>query len=77
MKYLIWSIEHGMWWKPYEMGYTKDIYSAGRYTAEEAVEILCMCSPGQEIPVKAEQYSPELQERLERAAKIWKDENDF
>lgn len=39
MKYLIWSIEHGRWWKPLGQGYCVDGTDAGRYMLEEAVKI--------------------------------------
>lgn len=31
LKWLIWSNQHGAWWKPHENGYTKDRNAAGRY----------------------------------------------
>jgi hypothetical protein len=39
MKYLIWSNEHGAWWKPNSHGYTTDRGDAGYYSLEEATEI--------------------------------------
>lgn len=38
--YLIWSIEHGMWWRPNRAGYTIRVAEAGRYTLAEATEIV-------------------------------------
>jgi co-chaperonin GroES (HSP10) len=38
--YLIWSIEHGMWWRPGRCGYTLSLAEAGRYSFVEATEIL-------------------------------------
>lgn len=35
--YLVWSHEHGAWWRPNGRGYTTDINRAGRYTREEAI----------------------------------------
>lgn len=40
MKYLIWSVERSMWWKEFRLGYTEDIEFAGRYSKEDAFEIL-------------------------------------
>lgn len=39
MNYLIWSNEHGRWWKPGRMGCTAIIGEAGRYSREEAEQI--------------------------------------
>ena len=36
----IWCFERGMWWKPYSNGYTFHIKEAGKYSYEEAVEIV-------------------------------------
>jgi hypothetical protein len=41
--YLIWSFEHRGWWLPGALGYTKgfaDFEQAGRYTREQADEIV-------------------------------------
>lgn len=38
--YMIWSNEHRAWWRPARRGYTTVTLSAGRYSAEEADEIL-------------------------------------
>lgn len=34
--YLIWSEEHGRWWRPGERGYTSQMREAGRYSKERA-----------------------------------------
>lgn len=39
MNYLIWSNEHGAWWRPGSFGYTSDIAEAGRYGKDEATRI--------------------------------------
>ncbi len=39
MKYRIWSIEHGRWWKGNESGYTNDIDKAGLYSVVQANRI--------------------------------------
>lgn len=46
--WLVWSNEHGAWWKPDHCGYTSDIGEAGRYTQQEA----------REIAFKANKYLP-------------------
>lgn len=38
-QYLIWSHEHGCWWRPNSAGYTKDPRAAGIYSREEALSI--------------------------------------
>jgi hypothetical protein len=37
--YLIWSHEHGAWWKPRKLGYTGNPTIAGRYTKAQAERI--------------------------------------
>lgn len=37
--YLVWSHEHGCWWRANSQGYTNDVRSAGIYTRDEAVSI--------------------------------------
>jgi hypothetical protein len=36
-RYLIWSNEHGAWWRPNSCGYTMEISEAGRYSQTEAI----------------------------------------
>ena len=38
--YLVWSNQHGMWWRPAGRGYTKQIEEAGRYTRVNAEAIV-------------------------------------
>ena len=38
--FVIWSIEHEMWWKAGRCGYTRDLSLAGRYGEHEALQIL-------------------------------------
>jgi hypothetical protein len=38
--YLVWSVEHCAWWKPGGWGYTTATHAAGRFTYEQACEIL-------------------------------------
>jgi hypothetical protein len=37
--YLVWSNEHGRWWRANHQGYTSIIALAGRYRRKEAMEI--------------------------------------
>lgn len=37
--FLIWSLEHGAWWRPEWQGYTRERVLAGRYTWAEAMRI--------------------------------------
>lgn len=38
--WLVWSEEHGAWWKPGRRGYTRSIREAGRYSLDEAADIV-------------------------------------
>jgi hypothetical protein len=38
--FLIWSIEHGAWWRPKQCGYTQSRLEAGIYSYKEAVKIV-------------------------------------
>lgn len=44
MKFWIWSQEHGAWWPQNQLGYTKDLYAAGRFSVKEANDILERCN---------------------------------
>lgn len=35
--YLIWSEEHGAWWREASSGYTRSLLEAGRYSQEQAI----------------------------------------
>jgi hypothetical protein len=39
-EWLIWSNEHNAWWGHGQRGYVADVRVAGRYTREEAVQIV-------------------------------------
>jgi len=39
-QWLLWSIEHSAWWKPNNRGYTRSRADAGRYSFEEACQIV-------------------------------------
>lgn len=56
--YLVWSHEHGAWWRPERRGYTTDLDAAGRYSRGEAIKICALSRDGwrgagvpSEIPV--------------------------
>lgn len=38
--FMIWSIEHGAWWGPNHAGYVSDPKEAGRYSFDEAIDIV-------------------------------------
>lgn len=38
--FLIWSEEHGAWWRPHRRGYTTKISEAGIYDATAAAQIV-------------------------------------
>jgi hypothetical protein len=38
--WLIWSEEHGAWWKAGRAGYTRSMREAGRYPLDEAAAIV-------------------------------------
>lgn len=38
--WFIWSIEHNAWWGENHRGYVEDIRFAGRYSYEEAMQIV-------------------------------------
>ena len=39
-RWLIWSEEHGAWWMPDRRGYTRILRKAGRYSLEQARELV-------------------------------------
>lgn len=39
MMFLVWSNEHGQWWRANHMGYTSVIEEAGRYGMAESLRI--------------------------------------
>lgn len=55
-EWLIWSNEHGAWWRAGESGYTKSKQNAGRYSFEKACQIVeraNMYVPDDQIPKEA------------------------
>lgn len=39
-RWIVWSNEHGAWWRPNWNGYTQDVHQAGRYDDAELDSIL-------------------------------------
>ena len=65
--WLIWSNEHGRWWAPGRMGYRAFIGQAGRYTIEEASQIVEDANRYQgehAIPNEVKVLAPEATDRL-------------
>lgn len=51
-KFLIWSWEHRGWWRPKSYGYTADWRDAGRYSWDQAAEIVIGHYPaGEEVAI--------------------------
>ena len=44
--WLIWSLEHAAWWKPDSVGYCFKKSQAGRYTFQEACDIVRSANRG-------------------------------
>jgi hypothetical protein len=58
-QYLIWSNEHGAWWRANSAGYTVHMAAAGAYTRDQALSICAHARNGwrgvgapSEIPVR-------------------------
>jgi len=49
--YVIWSFEHRQWWAPHYAGYTPNLAEAGRYTAEEAGNIVTESVMAEEVAI--------------------------
>ena len=64
MSYVIWSHEHRAWWGPHHCGYTQELTKAGRYTHEEAADIVVdVIPPGIEVAmneVVAANHGPDI-----------------
>ena len=45
MMYLIWKDEYQQWWAPDRLGYVFSVAEAGRYTAEQAADIMASDIP--------------------------------
>lgn len=44
--FLIWSHEHGMWWRPNSAGYTNYVHEAGQYTEDESADFCSAATRG-------------------------------
>jgi hypothetical protein len=44
--YLVWSHEHGAWWRPGGLGYTPRLSEAGRFSRADALMICANAIPG-------------------------------
>jgi hypothetical protein len=60
-QYLVWSHEHGLWWRANRAGYSGTVEGAGRYSRADAIEICAAArngwpkdGPPSEIPVRLE-----------------------
>lgn len=53
MRYLIWAWDHEAWYRPNRAGYTTEVHQAGRYTKEEAGDIVtdAIWPPGELVAV--------------------------
>jgi hypothetical protein len=47
--FVIWSEEHGAWWAPNELGYTRELAHAGRYSERRAKELVAAANWSPEI----------------------------
>ena len=57
-KWLLWSTLHLAWWAPKREGYAVKVAEAGRYTADEAVDVIQnSLPPGRTHPVAEEHAS--------------------
>lgn len=59
-EYLIWSEEHGAWWRPARAGYTTSMAKAGRYTHKDALAIVDNANAGGAFCETAVQLTAEM-----------------
>jgi hypothetical protein len=60
-EYLIWSHEHGAWWRAGARGYTRRLSEAGRYSRDNA---LLICANAIPSTADTNGWLPELPVRL-------------
>jgi hypothetical protein len=73
--WLVWSHEHGAWWKPAKWSYTDDPQKAGRYSVQDAQEICAKAAyrwrgglpPEVMVPASAPDYQAAIQKATDRA----------
>lgn len=65
--YLVWSNEHGAWWRPNRQGYTVIFQSAGRYSRDEAISICANARDGWEAKLTPSEIPVREQDALECA----------
>jgi hypothetical protein len=53
-EFLIWSNEHGMWWRDNESGYTQHIDEAGRYDRADAERIVAKATLDGQLSMQRE-----------------------
>jgi hypothetical protein len=58
---LIWSYEHGAWWRASHLGYTADLLEAGLYKRNEAREICRRANRGGENDEEIREAAPLLE----------------
>lgn len=46
---MIWSAEHGAWWRPWASGYTNQSEDAGRWSFSDAFDMVAHCGPEKRI----------------------------
>jgi len=64
VNFLIWSNQHGMWWRPGKRGYTGNIEEAGRYDRASAEAIVADATVNGQI--KHQRINPTTGEEYEQ-----------
>jgi hypothetical protein len=59
-EFIIWSEEHGAWWRPAHAGYTTSMAKAGRYSRREADAIVLNANGGGTFCETAVQLTAEM-----------------
>jgi hypothetical protein len=54
MKFLVWSNQHRMWWRPNHRGYTEFVEEAGRYERPAAETIVARATLDGQLNVRRE-----------------------